>query len=364
VSERLRVLFALPGLHRVNRGAEVAFESVAEGLAVDPGFDVTLLGSGPQRPDRAYRYLHAGCVPRERFERWPALPIVRSDCHWEELTFLPGFLGRYAPEHFDLVVTCSYPFLNWAIRLRRGQSGPAHVFVTQNGDWPLYRSNAEYRWFSCDALVCTNPDYLDAHGSGWPSRLIGNGVDVARFQPGPAERARLGLAPGVPLVLMVAALIPEKRVLDGIRCVARAEGAHLVVAGDGPLRDDVDRLGGELLGARYRRVSLAQEDMPALYRAADAFLHMSVDEPYGNVYLEALATGLPVVAHDRRVSRWILEEEAEYADAREPASVAAALARALARPGPRAGAVALARRRHSWAAVARQYGDFFRELAR
>ena len=363
MSERVRVLFSLPGLHRVNRGAEVAFESVARELARDPGFDVTLLGSGPPRADRGYAYLRAGCVPRERFEGWPSLPILRSDCHYEELTFLPGFLARFDPRRFDLVVTCSYPFLNWAVRLRRGRGGPAHVFVTQNGDWPLHRKNSEFRWFSCDAVVCTNPDYLDAHGSHWPSQLIGNGVDTERFRPGPAERARFGLAPGVPLALMVSALIPEKRVVEGIRCVARAEGVHLVVAGDGPLRGEVDRTGRETLGARYRRVQLGQEDIPALYRSADAFLHMSVDEPYGNVYLEALATGLPVVAHDRRVSRWILEEQAEYADTRDPDAVTAALLRALAQPGARTGGVELARRRHSWPAVARQYGDFFRELA-
>jgi glycosyltransferase involved in cell wall biosynthesis len=362
VTKRPRVLFCLPGLHRVNRGAEVAFESTAHELARSGGFDVTLLGSGAPRAERAYRYLAAPCVPRERFERWPSLPVLRSDCHYEELTFLPGFLGRFSPRRYDLVVTCSYPFLNWAIRLRRGAGGPAHVFVTQNGDWPLQRRNSEYRWFSCDAVVCTNPDYLDAHGGSWPSRLIGNGVDVERFHPGAAERERFGLAAGVPLVLMVSALIPEKRVLEGIHCVARTPGAHLAVAGDGPLRDEVDRTGREALGSRYRRLRLAQHEMPALYRSADALLHMSLDEPYGNVYLEALATGLPVVAHDRRVSRWILEEHAEYADTRDAGAVAAALGRALGTPGPRRAAVARAQQRHAWPAVAREYADFFREL--
>ena len=42
----LRVLFALPGLHRVVRGAEVAFESVAREIARTPGYGVTLVGSG------------------------------------------------------------------------------------------------------------------------------------------------------------------------------------------------------------------------------------------------------------------------------------------------------------------------------
>ena len=47
----LRILFALPGLHRVVRGAEVAFESVAREIARTPGYSVTLIGSGQPRPD-------------------------------------------------------------------------------------------------------------------------------------------------------------------------------------------------------------------------------------------------------------------------------------------------------------------------
>ena len=38
--------------------------------------------------------------------------------------------------------------------------------------------------------------------------------------------------------------------------------------------------------------------MPGLYRSAEVLLHMSVDEPFGNIYVEALASGLPVVTHD------------------------------------------------------------------
>src|SRR3546814_5508392 len=64
------------------------------------------------------------------------------------------------------------------------------IFVTQNGDWPAYASNTEYRSFSCDGLVCTNPDYLERNSVRWNCALIPNGVDLARFSPGAAERAR------------------------------------------------------------------------------------------------------------------------------------------------------------------------------
>src|SRR5690606_2351401 len=144
--------------------------------------------------------------------------------------------------------------------------GPAHVFVTQNGDWPAVSEEAEFRTFSCDGLVCTNPDYAARNRQRWACALIPNGVDLERFRPGQAERQTFGLPADKPVILMVSALIESKRVLDGIRAVAALEDAILVVAGDGPLRDEVTRLAEELLPQRFKRVSLAAAEMPGLYR--------------------------------------------------------------------------------------------------
>ena len=53
----MRIHFVLPGLHRVQRGAEVAFESVAQELGL-LGEDVMLVGTGRERSGRAYRFQH------------------------------------------------------------------------------------------------------------------------------------------------------------------------------------------------------------------------------------------------------------------------------------------------------------------
>ena len=66
MSRRLRIAFALPGLHRVVRGAETAFEQIAARLAL-LGHEVTVFGSGPPRLDQPYRYIRIRCVPREFF---------------------------------------------------------------------------------------------------------------------------------------------------------------------------------------------------------------------------------------------------------------------------------------------------------
>lgn len=361
----LRVAFVLPGLHRVNRGAEVAFESIAHEIGKMSGWDVTVIGSGDEIVDRSYKFRHAGAISRRRFERFPRIPYLRSEYTYEELTFVPGLISAYRPGDYDVTVTCSYPYVNWILRARRHRGKrPAHVFVTQNGDWPARAGNREYQFFGCDGLVCINPDYYKRNCDRWSCALIPNGVDPSVFLPGLECRARFGLPESAPVVLMVSALITSKMVLEGIRGAAGVKNLHMIVAGDGPLRDDVERLGSQLMGTRFQRVSLSSDQMPDLYRSVDVFLHMSLDEPFGNVYLEALSTGLPVVAHDSEVTRWIVGEQGILIDTTNVVAVTDALNTALTGE-QRDGAASrheFTRQRYAWPHIAAQYCAFFHQV--
>lgn len=364
-SARIRVAFVLQGLHRVTRGAEVAFESAANELAGVSGFDVTLIGSGEVKPDRRYRFIHSPCVPREKFERWPRIPPFRSEYIWEEATFAARLGKRYDPSAYDATITCSYPFLNWVLRARKKQGRrPRHVYVTQNGDWPVEGRNREYKYFGCDALVCTNPVYFERHKGRYRSWLIPNAVDPGRFQSAASDRAGFGLSDSGPVVVIVAALIPSKRVIEGIRAVAPMEGVQVIVAGDGPLRDQVDAEGKQLLGDRFRRITVPFDRMPALYRSADLLLHMSKDEPFGNIYVEALAAGLPVVTHDWTSTRWLFERQAVLVDTDNPEAVRAGVRLALGLKSAEhaAARLELVQRRFTWRAVADGYAQCLRTL--
>ena len=355
---RLRLLFALPGFHRHDRGAEVALLSVADHLAAG-GDQVTVAGAGPPRSGQAYAYRQFSTIDRRRFEGLPAVPVLRTPESWEDMLFAAQLAAWLNPADFDAVVTCSFPFTHWALR-RPGRGGrPLQVFVTQNGDWPARRESSEFRTFRCDGLVCTNPDFHERHRAAWPSALIPNGVDLARFGTGRHPPSAFGLADDRPVVLMVSALIESKRVAAGVAAVAGLPDAQLIVAGDGPLRDEIDRLGAERLGPRYRRVTLPAAEMPMLYRAADVFLHLSTDESFGNVFVEARASGLPAVAHDLPRTRWIVGEDQFLCDTTDPRALTAALGAALAR-GPGAPAADIGR--FAWPTVAAQYRTFIASL--
>jgi glycosyltransferase involved in cell wall biosynthesis len=360
----LRIQFALAGLHNVRRGAEVAFESVAQELALGGRDEITLIGSGEPRADCAYRFERVGMVGRKRFENWPSVPFFRNDMMYEEFTFASRLMLSGASRDADITVTCGYPYTNWALRARGGaKRKPLHVFVTQNGDWPAHVRTSEYRYFSCDGLVCTNPLYWNRNRERWRSALIPNGIDPARFHPGPADRAALGLPAGVPVVLMVCAAEAGKRVIEGLRAVAKLPGVYCVIAGDGGLRDQLDALGNELMPGRYRRGSFSHQQMPNLYRSANILLHPAIGESFGNIYVEAMACGLPVVAHDEDVTRWIYEGRAGLVDAKSEAALVSAMSAALQVPASqRADDAAYAAKRFAWATVAGQYRAFFADL--
>jgi sugar transferase (PEP-CTERM/EpsH1 system associated) len=130
---------------------------------------------------------------------------------------------------------------------------------------------------------------------------ICNGVDTRRFVPGErrAARAALGLGSEHVVIGTVGRLDPVKDqagLLKAFSQLAEDPRALLLIVGDGPCRKDleatVDALG---LGRRVRLLG-ERNDVAAVLSAMDVFVLCSVGEGMSNTILEAMATGLPVVA--------------------------------------------------------------------
>ena len=359
----MRILFALPGLHRFNRGAEVAFISIANELAAT-GDSVTLIGSGTRREDVPYRFLHAGSVPRQHFKSCPSLPGLRNEFAYEDLTFLPNLLLRFRPNEYDVTLTCSFPFTNWA--LRRPSSGarrPPHVFVTQNGDWPAYAGKSEFRFFGCEGLVCINPDYFERNQQKWRCALIPNGVDCDRFQLGAAQRSEFGIPEGRFVVLMVSALDPTKRVAAGIEAVSKIPDAHMVVAGDGALRREIDSLAAKLLPERYTRLQVSSERMPALYQSADLFLHLFPRSNRSEMFtFEAMAFGLPIVGYNSSRNADDLGDDEYLVGSDDPVQIAVQIGRARAEPTSKRQTRARRATDFSWNKITQKYRIFLQSV--
>ena len=131
-------------------------------------------------------------------------------------------------------------------------------------------------------------------------RVVARGVDTALFNPARRSgvlRAAWKVGDGDLVVTHVGRLAPEKNlplVFSTFAAIRRyAPSACLVLVGDGPSRRRLEQQHPDCIFAGMRH----GEDLAAHYASADLFLFPSMTETYGNVTLEALASGLPVVAY-------------------------------------------------------------------
>jgi len=132
----------------------------------------------------------------------------------------------------------------------------------------------------------------------------GRGVDVKQFSPemwSGALRQQLGLDDEL-LFLHVGRLAPEKNVelvLDAYRLFSERTPevrSKLVIAGDGPSADSLRARAGEGPGVEFLGNLERRLVLPLLYASAEAFVYASETETLGLVVLEAMASGLPVIA--------------------------------------------------------------------
>ncbi|AKU13340.1 glycosyltransferase family protein [Azoarcus sp. CIB] len=142
----------------------------------------------------------------------------------------------------------------------------------------------------------------DLRARGYRSvEVVARGVDTELFSPArrsAALREAWGVAADALAVVWVGRVAPEKNlplVLEAFAAIRRRRpNARLVIVGDGPLRKSLQEGNPDVVFAGARR----GEDLAAHYASGDLFLFPSLSETWGNVTLEAMASGLCVVAYD------------------------------------------------------------------
>jgi phosphatidylinositol alpha 1,6-mannosyltransferase len=182
------------------------------------------------------------------------------------------------------------------------------------------------RWFYGHAtrVLCPSRPYeRHLHLRGVRHTAIwSRGVDRAQFGPhqrDDAVRSAFGLAPGQPMVLYVGRLAAEKNLdllLEAWQQLGPGEdGARLVLVGAGPLEAELRSATppGVIVAGVRTGAALA-----ACYASADLFVFPSSTETFGNVLLEAMASGIPSIAvraggvldfAEDNVNAWLVEPD-------------------------------------------------------
>jgi sugar transferase (PEP-CTERM/EpsH1 system associated) len=259
----------------------------------------------------------------DRFRR----RIRRSDVVFESLQKPPGHLVRMYPQVYAVLRRLQPAIVhtrNFAALEVQVPAWAARVPVRIHGEhgWDVNDpggTRARYRWarrlyvpfvHRYVAVSAHLRDYLvQAVGvdAGKVEHLC-NGVDSARFSPGAAGRTPIAGcpfgAPGLCLVGTVGRLREVKDQVNLARAFVHARRSdpvaagplRLVIAGDGPLRAQVEGVLREAGLLQHAWLPGERDDVPDILRGLDLFVLPSLAEGISNTILEAMACGLPVLA--------------------------------------------------------------------
>ncbi len=152
----------------------------------------------------------------------------------------------------------------------------------------------------CHHLIANTQDIVDyLRTNGWPDEKVHHLPNfVSSDHVAPVNRRKMYTPDTAPLVLALGRLHENKAFDTLLEAIARVPNVYLWLAGEGPLRQQLENR-AEVLGIKPRVRFLGwREDVEALYATADIFVCPSRREPLGNVVIEAWAQDIPVIAAD------------------------------------------------------------------
>jgi 1,2-diacylglycerol 3-alpha-glucosyltransferase len=244
-----------------------------------------------------------------------AFPVVQ-DGHLRELVrlkldivhvhtpFTVGLLGKYIATHQGIPILYTH---------HTHYPEYAKAYLKERVVLP-HLAQSLSAWFGnvSDTVIAPSPKIkaiLRAYGVHKPIHVLPTGLRLRQFRRTPtcarkarALRAQLAIGPGAKVLLFVGRLGTEKNIEFLVRAFealrTKRRDVHFVLVGDGPIRSRLQSLVTRLAlnDAVVFAGPVAHGEIAAYYQAADLFVFSSLTDTQGIVVLEAIASGLPVVA--------------------------------------------------------------------
>ena len=387
--EPLRIFFSCSGVGIIDRGIEIFFRDAFDGLHGTEGLDITLYkGAGEEKPDERVLWN----VPRTgRAARLLGACIRRNSYVAEQLSTFPSMVHAIRRRRPNIIFysdsNLGFQLFRWRkqigvpFRLLFSNGGPCHP--------PFDRTDYVQQvapFYLEEALAAREP--ADRH------RMVPYGICVPDGAPDVSEEAKrqirrqLELPIDREIILSVGWITAQHKRMDYVvnelaaildyrttgdhgtgRVFSSSEVSgqstpYLVLLGTKDAESAAiialarRKLGEENFTARL----VPHEQVADYYRAADLFVLASLQEGFGRVFLEALIYGLPVIAHDHPVMRFVLGSEGTFGDLSKPGVLAALIREKLGREDSEADAIRrreMVRARFSWVVLAPQYREMF-----
>lgn len=220
-------------------------------------------------------------------------------------------------ERFDLIWAMMATWAGIAaLGLKTLKPQVPYLLTDQSGDSDEFIKKRTWWWWPVYRLVYLKADQIQvisqwletrarSYGYTGPIEIIPNGVDIEKFSvslPNPEKslfRKQLGFCDQDKIVITASRLAEKNGLADLIKAVSLLPADYkLIIAGSGKLETDLKNLVKQL--ELEKRVVFmgdqGHQQLAKLYQAADVFCRPSLTEGFGNVFVEAMISGLPVVA--------------------------------------------------------------------
>jgi glycosyltransferase involved in cell wall biosynthesis len=338
----------------VNRGVETFVHELANKL-VARGHQVIVYQNGPELPDAKYKTITIGI-----------------DFNGESFRNYIPFLDYFARR-----VGC------FTLKVLRQIDKDVNILFPTNNQWQSLLCSFWSKFHKAKVVIAgqsgpgiddrislyTLPNAfvaLTENQKEWAKRTspfakvkkIPNGVDLEKFNK---EVRPINIKLPRPIILGVSAFVSWKRLDLVIKAVAELKEGSLLLAGEGKEEKKLRKLGKKLLPGKFKIMSFSHKDMPKVYSAADIFTFSTVPwESFGIVLVEAMASGLPVVASDDPKRREIVGNAGMFVNPRDTKKYAKTLKKALETDWgdkPRKQA-----EKFNWDDIAQEYEKLFRKL--
>ena len=313
----MKIALVMSGLGHVVRGAEAWAKGLAYALDKE-NVNVTLIKGGGKEGSEIERVIP--CIKRSS----SILGGSRSPIPWfrrvqvEQNSFMLFVIPYLSMHQFDI--------------LHIGGPTPLLMLAKSTGFIKqkilcTYHTRYDPRFiYTSDAITQPAPYYVEkARREGIDTRKwfsLPNFVDTEKFNPQLKSRTReeLGIPGDAFLVLSVGAIIRRYKrmhyVIKEVAQISKTANVYLLIVGqEEDETPQIKRLGKQLLGDRIRFASkLPDEKMPQVYASSDVFVLASLREFFGIAFLEAMASGKPVLGNSYDVTKWIIGKGGETTD--------------------------------------------------
>lgn len=343
--DKVKIAILCPGYGVIMRGVETFIEELTGRLRIlQPGWKFDIYTRAKSRDiEPNVRLIHVPSIDRNsRLATFYAQVghrlgfFLRTRIDAECLSFTISLSGTLIKSRYDLILNQAGPFAGNLLRLKRRMDGTPFIHKTASGYGPIEYIMANQK---PDTVVATAPyieDWIKERIADVTVEGIPEAVDCDIFHPldrkdeaGAPDNSEIWQS-GRQIVLFVGAMDHMKRPHLLIEAMEKLPDAGLIMIGDGIIADEIKKAGNEKLGAdRFLHIpKVSRETIPAYFNACDLFTLPS-EEPFGIVFLEAMACNKPVLANRSPVQDWIFDDAGATCDCTNAAEYSAAIRRLL-----------------------------------